>query len=356
MSFLNNTAYLIQTKKELNIAYIGGSVTEGYGSTNRMEKSWPTLVSRWMEQRFGIKVRFVNAGIGGTSSYLANFRFDTEVAPMEPDLFFIEFAVNDFYEGTDYRATKRQSESLLSKAYRLNPNMDAVYVLTYDLHYDTYDYPQLRAHRDTADQNGLFSIALSDHIYDRCRKTGENPHDFYIDWVHPNDYGYQTYAEIVESVLENEIEKCGIVNETVPHTLTAVSDDLLTNARFVTGEAAYDLCGWTYEKEPFSSSPGMKDHGRLVAEKPGSSLKVDFEGTDLGLFYGASPSRGKLKLVVDDREQKIVDTYLWHANCKDCPVFTKLNPGKHTLQVTVAEETNQKSTGTTAEIGAFLVG
>lgn len=343
-------------KKELNIAYIGGSVTEGYGSTDRQEKSWPTLVSRWIEKKFGIHVRFVNAGIGGTSSYLANFRFDTDIAPIKPDLFFIEFAVNDFYEDADYRAVKRQSESLLSKAYRLDPNMDVVYVLTYDLHYDTYDYPQLRAHRDTADQNGLLSIRFSDFIYNHCRKTGESPHDFYIDWVHPNDRGYQAYAEIVEKVLENEIGKCGTVTRMIPQTLTAVSDDLLTNARMITGEVAYDLCGWTYEKTPFSSSSGMRDHGRLVAETPGSTLKVDFEGTDLGLFYGASTNRGKLKLVVDDREQMIVDTYLWHENCKDRPVFTKLDPGKHTLQVTLLEEHNPKSTGTTARIGAFLAG
>lgn len=356
MSSLNNAAYLIQTKKELNIAYIGGSVTAGYGSTDWKEKSWPTLVSRWVEKKFGVKVRFVNAGIGGTSSYLANFRFDTEVAPVDPDLLFIEFAVNDFYEATDYRATRRQSESLLSKAYLLNPDMDIVYVFTYDLHYENYDYPQLRAHRDSADRNGLLSIQLSHFIYNRCRKTGENPHDFYIDWVHPNDRGYQIYAEIIEEILEAEIKKCGLVTGMVPHSLATVSDDLLTNAHLVTGESAYDLCGWTYEEKPLCTSPGMKDHGRLIAEKPGSTLKFDFTGSDFGLFYGASTNCGKLKIVVDDREQKIVDTYLWHTNCKECPVFTKLNSGKHTVSITLLEDRNQNSTGTVAEIGAFLVG
>ena len=109
--YLNNTAFLIERKKELNIACIGGSVTEGYGSTDKKEKSWPVLLGRWMEQTYGIRVNLVNAGIGGTSSSLGNYRFDAEIAPAKPDLFFIEFAVNDFYEGFDYRTTRRYSES-----------------------------------------------------------------------------------------------------------------------------------------------------------------------------------------------------------------------------------------------------
>ena len=347
---LNNTAFKIKNDKALNIAYIGGSVTQGYGSTNGREKSWPTLVSRWMEETYGIQVNFVNAGIGGTASYLANFRFDTDVAPIKPDLFFIEFAVNDYYEEFDYRTVRRQSESLLAKAYRLNPNMDVVYVFTYDLHYDTNDYPQLRAHRDVADRNGLLSVKLSDYIYAKCRETGENPHDFYIDWVHPNDYGYKTYAEIVESVLRKELESCKNASAVTPHKLVALSDGLLLNAHLVTTNAAYDLSGWTYEEK------GMRYGGHLIAEKPGSTCKLDFEGTDLGLFYNAGEDNGKLSFLVDGKEQIIIDTYLWHENCKEKILFTCLAPGKHTVEVTLLEDKNGKSTGTKAEIGAFLVG
>ena len=349
MFFLSNTALKIK-KKELNIAYMGGSVTQGYGSSNGKEKSWPTLVSHWMEEAYGIKVNFVNAGIGGTASYRANFRFDTDVAPIQPDLFFIEFAVNDYYEEFDYRTVRRQSESLLSKAYRLNPDMDVVYVFTYDLHYDTYDYPQLRAHRDVADRNGLLSIKLSDFIYAKCRETGENPHDFYIDWVHPNDYGYKTYAEFIEQVLSEELAKSKGAEKIAPHSLVALSDGLLTNAHLVTGEVAYDLNGWTYEEK------GMRYGGHLIANQPGSTFKFDFEGTDLGLFYNAGEHNGKLKFVVDGKEQMIIDTYLWHENCKEKILFTCLAPGKHTVEVTVGDEKNGKSDGFKVEIGAFLVG
>ncbi len=350
MLYLSNTALKMKEKKELNIAYIGGSVTQGYGSSNGREKSWPTLVSRWFEEKYGIKVNFVNAGIGGTASYLANFRFDTDVAPVKPDLFFIEFAVNDYYEDFDYRTVRRQSESLLAKAYRLNPEMDVVYAFTYDLHYDTADYPQLRAHRDVADRNGLLSIKFSDYIYAKCRETGENPHDFYIDWVHPNDYGYKTYAEIVESVLAKELEACKGAGKIVPHSLTAVSDGLLTGAHLLTGDKAYDLKGWTFEEK------GMRYGGHLIAEVPGSTLKVDFDGADFGLFYNAGENCGKLQFVVDGKERLIIDTYLWHENCKEKPIFTCLTPGKHTVEVTLLEDKNGKSGGNKAEIGAFLVG
>ena len=352
--YLNNTAFLMKEKKELNIVCIGGSVTEGYGSTDKKEKSWPVLVGRWMEQTYGVRVNLVNAGIGGTSSSLGNYRFDAEIAPAKPDLFFIEFAVNDFYDGFDYRTTRRYSESLLAKAYRLNPNMDVVYILTYDLHYDNKDYPQLRAHRDIADRNGLLSVKMSDFIYERCAKTGENPHDFYIDWVHPNDLGYKTYAEIIEGILAEDLKQCKNPTQMIPHKPITVSDELLTNSRFLTGEAAYDLHGFTYQK-PTSPNGGIRGGGALIAEEPGSSFKFDFEGTDLGLFFTAGTNRGKLKIVVDGREQAIADTYLWHENCNEKQLFACLTPEKHTVEVTVSEEKNGNSSGTHIEINAFLV-
>ena len=350
MPYLNNTAWKIREKKELSVAYIGGSVTQGYGSTDWKNNCWPALVSKWLEETYHIRVNHVNAGIGGTASYLANFRFDTDIAPAKPDLFFIEFAVNDYYEDFDYRTVRRQSESLLSKAYRLDPDMDVVYVLTYDLHYDTNDYPQLRAHRDVADRNGLLSIKLSDLIYEKCRETGEDPHDFYIDWVHPNDYGYKTYAGFIENILSEELARCKDAAELIPHRLTALSDGLLTNAHLVPCNAAYDLNGWTFEPK------GMRYGGHLIADQPGSTFRVDFEGTDLGVFYNAGEHCGKLKFVVDDREQMIMDTYLWHENCKEKILFTSLAPGKHTVRVTVQEEKNGKSDGYKVEIGAFLAG
>ena len=113
---------------------------------------------------------------------------------------------------------------------------------------------------------------------------------------------------------------------------------------------AYDLNGWTYEEK------GMRYGGRLIAENPGSTFKFDFEGTDLGLFYNADEDCGKLSFLVDGKQQLIVDTYLWHENCKEKIIFTSLTPGKHTVEVTLLQDKNGKSSGTKAEIGAFLVG
>lgn len=50
----------------------------------------------------GDNVQYVNAGLSGTPSKLGILRLDRDVLAYEPDICFIEFAVNDGTE-TDYQ-------------------------------------------------------------------------------------------------------------------------------------------------------------------------------------------------------------------------------------------------------------
>lgn len=356
MNDLGNT-YLKLKSKKMNVAYIGGSVTEGYGASEPRKKCWPTLVSEWLEKTYGAEIVSLNVAIGGTGSYLADFRFDSEVAPAKPDLLFIEFAVNDKYEGYPYEAVARQIETLIGKAYICNPYMDIVFVLTYDLHDETYDYVQLRAHRDIADKYGLLSIKMSEYLYAHCRKTGEDPKTHYIDWVHPNDHGYEVYAQIIERVLRNRLEDPSAdVVKPIARALKTDGNGLLPNAHIVqTSDAGLSaVSGWEYRKEGFTYL-GMRYNGHLVADQPESTFTLTFSGTDLGIFYGADNNRGKVSVVIDGRERVIVDGYRWQINPKEYPIISHLKNGVHTATFTLLPERNEKSSGNLFEIGAFLV-
>ena len=113
MSYLHNLSVKLKRGEDINISFLGGSVTEGYGATNSREKSWPTLICQKMEQEYGVRVNANNRGIGGTCSYLANFRYGADVEPYSPDVLFIEFAVNDKYDSVTYERVVRHSESLI---------------------------------------------------------------------------------------------------------------------------------------------------------------------------------------------------------------------------------------------------
>ena len=274
MTCLHNTAIMLKNRCPISVAYIGGSVTEGYGSTNTKEKSWPTLVSRWLSETYQVEVNSYNEGIGGTCSYFGNFRFDTDIAPHKPDLLFIEFAVNDYYHNESYETVARNSESLIAKAYKLNPYMDIVYVLTFDLHDENNDYEQLRAHRDIADKYGLLSIKMSEFMYPHCEAFGDGIHDHYIDWVHPNDHGYETYAQIITARLAPRLDEVYQNEEPIKHSCIGDDQNLIDNAHFVytNDNSIININGWEYERGVFSYLGGRYG-GRLtssVAGKAGS--------------------------------------------------------------------------------------
>ncbi|MBR7033992.1 MAG: S-layer homology domain-containing protein [Clostridia bacterium] len=78
----------------VTVAYIGGSITRG--ASGGPYHNWTRLMQNWLEKTFPkSEMTFVNAGIDGTGSFYGNMRLESNVLDHEPDLFFIEFALND---------------------------------------------------------------------------------------------------------------------------------------------------------------------------------------------------------------------------------------------------------------------
>jgi len=109
----------------ITIALIGGSITMGTVSVGTQDAAYPKRESysayfeSWWRERFPqAKFTFVNAGIGGTDSYLGVHRIQKDVLKYDPDLILIEFSVNDdgrlpmtpvSYESLVRRALEAQS-------------------------------------------------------------------------------------------------------------------------------------------------------------------------------------------------------------------------------------------------------
>ena len=92
---LENTLYKLNHHKNFTVAYFGGSITEGAGSSS-YEKCWAGLTTAWLRERFpDCEIRGIQAAIGGTGSTLGLFRCDENVTAYKPDLVFYEFACND---------------------------------------------------------------------------------------------------------------------------------------------------------------------------------------------------------------------------------------------------------------------
>lgn len=357
---LNNTYAKLTKDKSLNITYIGGSVTDGYGASDQNTKSWVAHTNDWFKENFpDAKINATKRSIGGTGSYLSAFRYEREIAPTEPDLLFIEYAVNDKYNGQSYENVLRTSETIVRKAYAHNPAIDIVYILTFDSGDGTSDYDALRAHRDVANHYGLINVKMSDYVYAMLAETGDDYSKYFKDGVHPNDEGYSFYATVITETLGNElIENAPTDAEVTEKVLPdMLSESVIENADMVYADEI-DLTGsvgFEYQKNTNFSWLGMRYNGRIFSKLKGSKLTVKFSGTDFGICYGIGPNMGIVTCTFDGGEHVVIDAYRANINPKDAVVAWDIEDGDHTAVIEITGA-NEQSGGCEFEIGALLIG
>ena len=117
---LGRTFAKLANKKQLTIGYFGGSITAGAGASNAAKTSWRARTTAWFKEHFPeAAITEVNAAIGGTGSDLGAFRCANDLLTKDPDLVFIEFAVND--GGTPELRVKRSMEGVVRQILTSNP-------------------------------------------------------------------------------------------------------------------------------------------------------------------------------------------------------------------------------------------
>ncbi len=349
--YLSNFYSKITTQDYVTVTFIGGSVTDGYGSTNAKEYGWPELVCANLQMKFGTEVEMRKKSIGGTGSYLSAFKYNTDTAPSvytQPDLLFIEHAINDNYIGVSYDDAVKYSESVVRMAYKYNPEVDIVYVLTFDRKTKAEDYEQLRAHRDVAEKYGLMCIKLADGFYSRLSSPTDDI-QYIPDGVHPNDEGYSVYAELVLEKLYSDFPRTGIAEpKIVKKTLPNAMSDYYKNPTLIYSNQIdmSNTSGWEFTKAKFSWV-GTRFGGRVKATEKGSKLTLEFEGNHFGLLINRDIGMGKISVSIDGKEPVIVDGYRTSSNPSAVPIADGLSNGKHTAVITLIDKT--------FEIGGLLL-
>lgn len=107
--------------KEVTVVYFGGSITAQLG--------WRLQSETYFKKRFpNAKFKAVHSAIGGTGSLLGTFRVQRDVIAYNPDLVFIEFAVND--SGQKPANIRNTMEGLIRQIWKANPKTDICFVYT----------------------------------------------------------------------------------------------------------------------------------------------------------------------------------------------------------------------------------
>ena len=184
--------------EDLCVAFIGGSITEGYSSTSH-DKCYAKLIYDWWVKTFpGSSISYVNAGIGGTGSDYGAARVEKDVLVHKPDVVFVDFTVNDaaneFYFET-YEGLLRHI--LLSDS---RPAVVLMHFVQYDCGVSAQEW-----HLKLGKHYGLPCISCVDSIYQKLKDGVIEASLFTQDMLHPNDTGHKMIADMVTGFL-SEVE------------------------------------------------------------------------------------------------------------------------------------------------------
>ncbi|NBD24257.1 SGNH/GDSL hydrolase family protein [Paenibacillus glycinis] len=363
----------------VTVAYLGGSITEGAGASVRDETSWRALNGRFLAERYAdTTFRFVNAGVGGTTSTFGAHRLQAHaLGGGAVDLVFVEFSVND---GEDRAESIRGMEGIVRQCRRTSPETELVFAYTAaDKNLsDTLPF-NIAVHEEVAVHYGIASVNFAGGVQDLIRAGRTTWEALAPDRVHPNDEGHQLYASFANAFLEQAADAVAdavAADEGAPDPVLVPSE--IANASVVPNREQADdlpvpLDARNYEfafmadigpevasggfepqalgaDDPLMNWRFATDH--LAAEgSRGESLSFGIEGRRAGIVLLHGPDSGNLEYSLDGGVSytpvNAFDEWCVLAY-RPIPVLFPVQPDRAARQVTIrcTGTKDERSTGT----------
>lgn len=176
----------------VTIAYLGGSITEGALASPQATGCYASLSAQYFAKTYmpdPTKLNYINAGISGTPSLLGITRLEADVLQHQPDIVFVEFAVNDSGDPL----SQGVYESLLRKLLgsETEPAVILIFTVLSGGHSGQEHMAKLGAHYQ------LGMISIKDAIWPEIEAGRMAWNDYSADYVHPNNAGHAFMADAI---------------------------------------------------------------------------------------------------------------------------------------------------------------
>lgn len=342
---LSNTYKKLTEDKELRVLYFGGSVTAGYGGSwdstiNDRAYSWRYQSYKWFKTNFPeAEITQINTAIGESGTFLGTYRLEEDVIAKNPDLIFIEYAINDYYKGSSKEVAALQYETVVREVKKALPDCDIVTLLVTDKDVAGTLFDTAAGHEEMAEYYNISTVNVGLALWNAIGKTTDNWSTYFTDIVHPTDAGYNEYYKCLEEYLNNELlyKKFSSTEKSVElgvvkseHLLdgnrTAAMGDKLSE--YVVAEKS---SGFTYiADEYFAGSSGAPHYGFYQTDGASTDAQITFKfsGTEFAFwtnFYNDS----EIKYSIDGGDY-VTTKCDSHAPTQ---VITGLNSAEHTITI-----------------------
>ncbi|MBO7403239.1 MAG: SGNH/GDSL hydrolase family protein [Lachnospiraceae bacterium] len=321
--------------ESLTIGFLGGSITQGsVASDEKLCYAYRTF--EWFEKTFPkASFKYVNAGIGGTTSQFGVSRADRDLLSADPDFVVIEFSVND----SNDPLFKETYEGLVRKVFRYRS--EPAVVVLHNVCYDTGVNAE-EVHLPTGEYYSIPAASVKWGEYADIEKGLIKREDITPDMLHPNDLGHGMLAEQLTFLLEKELEAKDTDEE------FAFPKEPLTQNRFehadrILNDGEANLSGFEKDLSPKQAS-WDHFHNGWTAVKPGDKISFELDAAVIAVQYRKTPELPAIKAVCVLDGNKTAPVVLDGAfdetwgDCLFCEtVLNDKKPEKHTIEITVTE-------------------
>ena len=291
--------------ENLTVALIGGSITMGTVSVGSEDEAYPdrkpyaALFFDWWQTTFPrCRFTFVNAGIGGTDSYLGVHRVVKDVLEKAPDLVLVEFSVND--DGSEFC---RYSYDSLVRTLLKAPSAPAVMLLFMG---QTDGTCAQAAHRTVGRGYKLPSVSCADVFQAMIRGGIRSAAALSGDTVHPSALGHRVTAALLIRCLERVRAKCAALPDPAPFALPPVTGERYPACHIENSlNAAVTDCGG-FRK---GSDSEFYRYGWTCPEADGRGISVVTDCARLGILYlkTVDGKSGRAEVLVDGVRAAVLD-------------------------------------------------
>lgn len=294
--------------EDITVAFLGGSITQGCNSTV-YEKCYVELTYNWFKEKFKkVNVKHINAGVGATGSLIGVHRVERQIMIENPDIVFVDAAVND-HEGY---SCKVAYESLIRKLLSSKSKPAVVEVfMTMDTGFNVQEQQV-----EIGQRYNVPMISFRDAVKVEVDKNKIKFSDLLTDEVHPNDAGHHIISQLLINLIEDVYKNDYIEGEEIKIIDNTLETQCVFGDRYIDGTILNNLkiipkqmIGFKNYDEGFQ----VFQNGWIFneTENKNGKLILEVESKNIVLLYKKSVAKkaGKIRVKVNDEEKVILDTY-----------------------------------------------
>ncbi len=323
--------------ESITVAAIGGSITQGTAASSTNSCYASRFFSWWQEKFPECEVNTVNAGIGGTDSYLGVHRADEQLLSYNPDVVVIEFSVND----TDKTMNKYSYDSLVRKV--LSAENEPAVILLFTTQEDGTSLQDV--HKEIGKAYDLPMISYREAVYPEVAAGTINWKDISPDNIHPNDIGHGIIGQLLSRYLDGiyDSDTASLAAEVTAFDTEGYTNDYYKNAKLVNAsQIEYTADGFEVgQNKVYSQFPE-----NWITEG-GGTLSFDVECQNIGILYlkTTDGKSGTYEVYVDgERKGKLEGDFSggWGNYAFPKQVLLAKDTEKHTVEIKPADGSEDK--------------